>query len=42
VRGIAKTIKRVEPDADVSITTSNGRVILAGSVPNAPAAARIL
>ncbi|MCA3574585.1 MAG: pilus assembly protein N-terminal domain-containing protein [Aestuariivirga sp.] len=42
VRGIAKTIKRVEPDADISITTSNGRVILAGSVPNAPAAARIL
>jgi pilus assembly protein CpaC len=42
VRGIAKTIKRVEPAADISITTSNGRVILAGSVPNAPAAARIL
>lgn len=41
-QAIAKTIRRVEPSADISITTSNGRVILSGNVPDASAAKRIM
>jgi pilus assembly protein CpaC len=42
VRGVLKTIKRAVPDADIEISTSNGRIILAGNVPDASSAGRIL
>lgn len=42
VKGISKAIKRAEPRADLDISTSNGRIILSGTVPDAPSAARIL
>lgn len=42
VRGISKTIKRAVPDANIDISTSNGRIILAGNVPDASSAARVL
>lgn len=41
-KGIAKAIRQVEPDAEVDISTTNGRIVLSGNVPNAPASARIL
>lgn len=41
-RAISKMIRRVEPSAEVSISTSNGRIILTGTVPDAPSAARIM
>lgn len=42
VKGISSAIRRAEPGADVEISTANGRIILSGTVPNAPSAARIL
>lgn len=39
---ILRTIKKVEPAADIAIATNNGRVIITGNVPDASSAARVL
>ena len=41
-KGIARAIRKAEPGAEIDISTTNGRVVLSGVVPNVPASARIL